>query len=323
MAQKDTVTLTHCGIELIILPAIGGRIVSARHLEGRSVIKSDSAQWDGKTKPTVDGEADFVAFNGHINWVGPQSAWWLHQNENAARKADAANWPPDPYLIYGEYTVAHQTERSIVLEGVHSPVSGITFVKEIGINDDSSVSLRVTMHNTGDSPVSWDIWYNTRMDGYSQMYVPVANVDSCRVVPVVNDSSGSMPTTTSAGFFSYLPIMPEETMRERSSKAYIYPSHPYMAAFTDDSLIIYQFELHAPESIHPEQALVEIYCHTEADAKDSLLEMEYHTQVFNLAPGEKCEAFQLWHIFPYSGGDSRLEHITYLCDAAEELSLNF
>ncbi len=130
-----------------------------------------------------------------------------------------------------------------------------------------------------------------------------------------------MPTTTSAGFFSYLPIMPDETMHERSSKTFIYPSRPYMAAFTEDSLIIFEFEHHPATCIHPEQGMVEIYCHTEQDKKNALLEMEYHSPVFKLAPGQQAEAFQLWHIFPYSGGDSRLEHVNYLCDAAEELNL--
>lgn len=321
MSQKNTVTLTHCGIELIILPDLGGRIVSARHLDGKSVLKSDPTQWDGGKKPAINAQTDFVPFNGHINWVGPQSAWWLHQNENPERRDSAAPWPPDPYIIYGEYTVTHKTDRSVVLEGSHSPISGITFVKEIGINDDGSVSLRVVMHNTSNKPVEWDIWYNSRMDGYSQMYVPVNGASDFRVAPVVNEQSGAMPHTSSAGFFSYLPIAPDEKLRERSSKTFIYPSQPYMAAFTEDSLIIFQFEKHPLASIHPEQALVEIYCHTEHDKTAALLEMEYHSPLFRLAPGEQAEAFQLWHIFPYSGGDSRLEHINYLCEAAEELNL--
>lgn len=322
MPEVTKITLSYKNIELILLPDLGGRIVSAKYNECQSVLKTDENDWDGKNKPALDGESDFYAFNGHINWVGPQSAWWTKQDINAERKENASPWPPDPYLIYGEYKITHQSERSIVLEGPASPISGIRFIKEIGINEDESVFLKTRMENTSLEIQEWDIWFNTRMDGYSNMYVPITGkAEDCRVEHVLNDQSDKMPSTQSAGFFSYLPIPPDEKYNERSSKSYIYPEQPYMAAFTKDSLIIYQFEKHPLESIHPEQALVEIYNHTEAEKNNALLEMEYHSPIFKLSPGESAEAFQIWHILPYAGEDSRLEHVEYLTSAVEELGL--
>jgi len=317
----NKITLNYQNTELIILPALGGRIVSACFAGRKSVLKSDEKEWDGANKPELNFESDFYGFNGHINWVGPQSAWWTRQDENLQRKQEAAPWPPDPFLIYGEYTVSYETERSVVLEGPASPVSGVRFIKEIGINEDGAVFLKTTIENTSNSPVDWDIWFNSRMDGYSQVYVPVANKENCRTEHVLNDKSDMMPFTLSAGFFSYLPIVPEGNFSERSSKTFIYPEKPYMAAFTSDSLIVYQFEMYPVKEIHPEQALVEIYNHTEREEKVALLEMEYHSPMFHLLPGERAEAFEIWHILPYDGGDSRLEQLDFLDDVANTLAL--
>jgi hypothetical protein len=321
MENNSIVKLNHAGIELVILPHIGGRIAAASIYGNKSVIKSNPADWIGTNKPEINAHSGFYPFNGHIHWVGPQSAWWSRQELNAARKEEKAPWPPDPYLIYGAYTVEKITDRSIAMSGPESPVSGVSFYKEIAINDDGSIYHRTVITNTSSQPQHWDIWANTRMCGYSAAYVPVESKDCFRIEHVHNNQEEQMPSIAAGGFFSYLPIEPANGAASRSSKAFIYPSKPYMAAFTGDSMILFQFALHPKNKIHPEQALVEIYCHTETDKINALLEMEQHSPMYILQPGESAEDYQIWRLLPYSGGDSRLEHIDFITEAGEVFGL--
>jgi len=282
---------------LKILPHIGATIVSLEKGGSGNLFKSDSSLWDDKNIPELNAFSDFKEYNGHTIWVGPQKDWWIKQNINTDRRDSAAPWPPDPYMAYGDYRSLRKDQNCISLESPESPISGIQVRKDIAINEDESVYLNTAFTNIIDKPVSWDIWYNTRIDGYSKVFVPVATEKDVRVVPVLSNISQKMPYEIKNGFFSYQATIPEAQFKERRSKSYIYPSRPWMAAFIGNSLLIIRFEHHDRKAIHPEQALVEIFNLTESNPKKSLLELEYHSPYKTIKPGEIMEAWEVWKVY--------------------------
>jgi len=310
----ENLIIRNADIEVIILPYIGGRLVSVKKNNGANILKSDPAMWnDTKEKPELNAFSDFKAYNGHTVWVGPQCEWWIKQNENKARKDEASMWPPDPFLIYGEYSVEKQTGSSVVLKSPESPFSHIQLFKEYAINPDGSIFLKVIMVNNTKQKISWDIWFNTRMDGMHKAYVPVYdNNEKTRIEHVISKVSTEMPYSIENDFFFYSPIAPPSTFNERSSKAFIYPKEPLIAGFSEENMLLIQFEKHPEKSIHKEQALIEIYNHTEQNPQNSLLELEYHSPYFTLKPDEFAEAHQVWNIYEYKGGNNSNDHINFL-----------
>lgn len=310
--SKKIIRLKNNSIELIVLPHIGGRIAALHRDNSKNILKSNSNLWNDTNKPELSAFSDFKAYNGHTVWVGPQSDWWRFQDLNERRKAEAAVWPPDPYTIFSEYTVVHQSPRSIRMMGVASPISHIRFDKDVAINDDGSIFLQTTITNTSSHEITWDIWFNTRLDGYCKTYVPFAQPEDVRVEPVLNDNSHEMPYSTEHNYFTYLPTVPDENFGERSSKTFIYPDKPFIAAFTDDSMLLIQFEKHKASEIHKEQALVEIYNHTEHYVNNALLELEYHSPYKTLQAHESFQAWEVWKVFPYKGSNNQESHISFL-----------
>ena len=82
-------------------------------------------------------------------------------------------WPPDPYLIYGDFKIKEQTDSYIKMVGPESPISGVQLVKEVTVLDDGRVSFKVTAKNIRDKDVSWDLWSNTRVNGHAPSYAYV------------------------------------------------------------------------------------------------------------------------------------------------------
>jgi hypothetical protein len=308
------VLLSKGSLFIKILPHIGATIVSLEKGGSGNLFKSDSSLWDDKDIPALNAYSDFKAYNGHTIWVGPQSEWWTKQNINTDRRDSAAPWPPDPYMAYGEYTTLRSDKNCISLESPESPISGINVTKEIAINDDETVYLNTAFTNIIDKPISWDIWYNTRIDGYSKVFVPVTSDKDIRVVPVLNAISQEMPYEIKDGFFSYKACVPEVAFKERRSKTYIYPNRPWIAAFIGNNLLVIRFEHHDRKSIHPEQALVEIFNLTEHNSADALLEMEYHSSYKTIKPGEIMNAWEVWKVYENTDTKTDEAKIAYLND---------
>lgn len=287
--------ISNNNVKIGVIPQIGGTIVFLSKDGSENLIKSNPAMWDPKQKPIVDEHTDFVAYNGHTVWLGPQNEWWMHQTVNQERRRSAADWPPDPYLYIAEYTVVEQTPTTIRLSGPHSPISGVTIEKEIAVNPDGTVFIQATVQNTGTEPCAWDVWHNTRFDGMCQMYVPVDEKD-VKVVPVLNEHSTEMPYQVADGVFSYCPQKPPKEFSERSSKTFIYPDRPEITITSGNYIVTIYFEKHTRESIHPKQGHVEIYNHTEHGDGNDLLEVEYHAPYKRLEPGERMSAWEVWSI---------------------------
>lgn len=294
-----------------ISPEIGGTIFFLSKQNSPNLLHSDESLWDPNQKPELSPFGDFIPYNGHTIWLGPQSEWWTQQSENQERKTQKAVWPPDPYITYGSYTVENKTESSISLRSVTSPVSGVQISKEIAINPDGSIFISVQVHSMVAYPISWDIWFNTRVHGFSRAYVPVSK-EHIRTEHVLSEASTEMPIGFLDGFFYYDTCMPPASHAERSSKTFLYPESPHIFAFIKNHCLHITFEKHPQSRIHPEHALVELYNHTEADSKHALLELEYHAPYVPLQPYQSMSAWQVWNVIDYAGEATEQEQIPWI-----------
>jgi len=299
-------------VQVGILVEVGGTIVSLRYKNGENILESDSTLWNEPMadRPLVNANPVWKAYNGHTVWLGPQSDWWAQQDVNPELKKTKSNWPPDPWLGYANYKILQHTDSSLIIESPASPVSGVSVTKNISISHTGKVSIIVSLKNTGNKPVSWDIWMNTRMNGMDKAYVPISKNDDVRM-------DGGSPKTAVAtriadGYFTFKPARPEKEVAVLYSKAFIYPSKPFIAGFTKNYMLLIQFEKHNKSAIHPNQALVELYNSVAIDPKQDLLELEYHSPYKTLQPGEIMQAWETWEVHTYSGSDDQQQHIEFL-----------
>lgn len=301
------VELTNNSVEVKIWPEAGGRVVWLGLKGIGNVLEFDSSIFEKPFLkiPVTSENSDFMTLNGHIVWLGPQSTWWADQDLNEKRKKNNAPWPPDPYLTYGNYKVSGNLTNTVSLISPDSPITGIRLEKEILLTDSNVVIFNVKGTNIRNSPVSRDLWLNTRFNGWSRVYVPVADTAHLKV------DGKSVPYEINKGYFTFQPMSVTEEIG--NSKAFIYPSRPFIAGFTETQLLIIEFEPHDRSLIHPEHALVEIYNHINpADTSDALLELEYHAPLRILQPGESMETHEQWTLYPYLGEKTDEARIAYL-----------
>lgn len=308
MNNQNIVYIKNAGITVGVLPHLGGTIVFLSKNNSPNILKSDSLLWNSEL--SITAYSDFFPLQGHTVWVGPQSQWWMQQSVHSKRKAEQAPWPPDPYITLGAYSISMQNEWSITLQSPHSEVWGVTMEKQIAVNPDGSVFVQVTLINSSQDIVAWDIWHNTRMPGYAKAYVQ-ASKEHVRVVPVVNDTSDQMPYGFVGDYFTYRPQAPLTT-KTLSSKAFIYPNMPVMYAFTPTHMLSISFEKHIANEIHNEQALVELYSHTQKTESEALLELEYHSKYTQIIPGDSIQSWEVWTIEDYSGEQTEASHISFI-----------
>ncbi|HYM86457.1 MAG TPA: DUF4380 domain-containing protein, partial [Pseudoxanthomonas sp.] len=319
----DSVRLENQVINLEVTPALGGRGLSFS-LKGRPNLLKVGEPLYTLPPPAASAIGDDIGYLGHDVWVGPQEQWWTQQTLNPARRGAKANWPPDPYLAFGETRIIDRTPTRLVLEGEDSPVSGVRLRKTYelsGLRADT-VEVQASARNIRDTPVSWDLWFNTRTPGSTRVYVPVTHPRDARVESSTGIGIGPIASRVEGGLFSFdRPPLPAG-MVARRGKAFLQPSAGWMAGFSGRQLFVIRFPHHPRDLIHPAQGQVELYLDDQADAGKSLLEMEVHAPYRTLAPGEEMHATESWTALAYDGPDTREAQVAFLCEvAAPQLSL--
>jgi len=307
------IMLSNSHVEVGILPEAGGRIVLLRQPGKKNVLKSDPALWDSAKQehPNVSVNSKFIPYNGHIVWLGPQSEWWIHQDVAPERKSDRAPWPPDPYLVSGNYTVEEDQDK-VIMTSPDSEVSGVRLTKEVSLESEGTVCFEVTGKNIRDSVIGWDLWLNTRLPGTTKCYVPVKDGGIMRIDGEETHEKDTMLYSIEKGFFTFFPEKPSEGKNNRIAKAFIYPAKNFMVAFNNQQALIIYFSLHPKEVIHKEQALVEIYNQVGTSPTDHLLELEYHAPYEKLMPGQEMKTSETWKLLEYNGNDNPEEHIAFI-----------
>lgn len=311
---ENLIYIENSGTRLGILTDVGGRIVYLSSNKSENLLKSDPAQWkeDKMERPEAGPFASWKAYNGHIVWNGPQSEWWIYQDVNPERKRTKAVWPPDPYLIYGQYAVTELKSNAIRLKSPESKVSGLSLEKLIEIEDDGSVLFKVKGTNIRNTPISWDLWLNSRVDGYANVYVPVESSRDAKVRSGGNANSDTVRWNITGNYFHYIPEVPPQGKTQRSSKAFITPSSNLIAAFVNDHCLLIRFPEVSPEKVHPAQAIVEIYNQITHHSEDALMELEFHAPYNLLAPGVSMETWEKWEIREYPGKESPEAQVQFL-----------
>ncbi len=295
-----------------ILPRPGGRVVLLRKPGMQNVFKSNSNLWcDEKAWPQVSAFSRFQAFNGHIVWLGPQKEWWIRQHINTKRRDNRAIWPPDPYLIYGNYEITAKTDTSATLLGPKSPVSGVQLSKKITLHSDGRVTFFTRATNIRDEPVSWGLWMNTRLPGWARCYVPAFKDDLVELAVRETESEKPLPYCFYNGYFTFLcHRVSAKPNQKYVQKAFLNPGEPFMAGFCKDQLLKISFAAVAPDRIHPQHAPVEIY--NICSAEESLLELEMHGPYTTLEPGDSMHLLQTWQLYRYHGAQHTKRHVEFI-----------
>ncbi|HPR33500.1 MAG TPA: DUF4380 domain-containing protein, partial [Prolixibacteraceae bacterium] len=197
-----------------LLPDVGGRMVFYGAPGGENLLFSDSTLWNEPEEDRIipSPEAGFKPYNGHIIWLGPQSQWWRHQTLNKRRYERGDVWPPDPYLIYGNYSVEAANDTSVLLVGPESPVSGVRVSKKFTVSG-RELLMEVSVTNVRNEPVAWDLWSNARFDAFTRFRIPVDSAGILRVKTDETPFRDSIPYALAEGFFTFQTVGPSEGKR--------------------------------------------------------------------------------------------------------------
>ena len=312
--KNDLIILRNDSVEVGILAEVGGRVVMLRKPGMKNILKSDERLWHDseRYKPEISAFSDFKAYNGHIVWLGPQSEWWTNQNINETRRNQKADWPPDPYLIYGRYEIISKSDSHIKMVGAASPVSGVRLIKEISIDSSGIVTFTASAENIRKESVSWDLWMNTRFDGFARGYVPVGENGIQEFVKTENKTSEVTPWKIENNFFTFCPSLPEKPKTEQEQEVHLRPATGFIAGFSEQQVLVIRFEKLNQYQIHPQHGQVELYNYVNVTGDDRLLELEVHGAYRTLAPGESMSMTEKWEVLPYDGEANAAHHIEFL-----------
>jgi hypothetical protein len=314
----ELVEITNGTIVLGALPSLGGRVVLLKTTGGENLLDSDPRYWKAPF-PGPSLATPFAPWNGRIVWVGPQSGFWSQQDLEPERAG--APWPPDPFNEAGRFEIVEQTPSRLRLRGEASPVTGLALEHDYEITGERTVRLAVTATNGRDTPVSWDLWPNTRVrpDGFP--YVPLGPGEESLRVDVPDDSStttGAYPHVVVEGWLAVPPgVEPEPPRRRLTVKAFVRPSSGLIAYFRDGQLLLIRAEEVPVENLHPDQAFIEIYRGAGEDPADNILELEMHGPYRTLAPGESMSFEQTFEVLDYDGSATQADHLARLAELVE------
>lgn len=312
--SDELIVLRNNHIEVGIMTEAGGRIVILRKPGFENILKTFDELMEDPEKniPEISPYNDFIEFGGHITWVGPQNEWWSHQKLNEDRYLKKADWPPDPYLIYGKNKIISQNDTSITLVGLESPISGVQITKYISIGSEGTVTIKSTAKNISKENVSWDLWMLTRLDGFAKVYVPIDDNGLLELKKNDTKKIQATPYNTLNGYFTFKSSLPESSKIEQVQEVHLNPSANFLAGIDQKQILIIQFEMLEKELIHPDHGQVELYSYINDSGTSRLLELEVHGAYRNLAPGAKMSLQETWHVFPFNSEETSEEQFGFL-----------
>ena len=303
------VELSNGEIEVVVLPSLGGRVVSLARKGGENVLDADPSHWP-PPYPAPGLATDFRPWNGRIVWVGPQSAFWSQQDLRPDLRAARAPWPPDPFNETGRFEVVERTKERLRLRGDASPVTGLALEHEIAITGARTVRMSTVATNARREPVSWDLWPNTRVRPSGFPYVPVASAAAVRVEgPKAGEPDAApYPHEVRDGWVALPPgAEPRPPQKRLWAKAFVRPAQGLIACFLPRQLLLVRAAL---GEVHEEQAPVELY--RAAGAGSDVLELEMHGPYRTLAPGAAMSFEQTFELLDDEGAPQIERHLERL-----------
>lgn len=319
---SPTLRISGPAVELEVAPRLGGRVLHFSLPGAPNLLRIGDAVRT-QPDPQVRADADNIGYLGHEVWVGPQADWWKFQTLNPARSEAAAIWPPDPWLAHAPAKILEHGDSRVRLQGAASPVSGVQLVQTFALvpQQPDTVELAVEMHNVRKVPIARDIWFNTRVDPRTRVYVPVAADGSgVRVRSDTGDGFDGLVGSTEEGLFSLELPPPGKGLQGRRGKVFIQPSAGWMAGFAAGQAFVVRFEHQPAERIHPDQGQVELYLQWQpAQPEQGVLEMEVHAPYVTLAPGASTTTRERWTVRRYDGPDRRDAQVAFLRRMLDEV----
>jgi hypothetical protein len=308
----ERIDLTNGRIVLGVLPPLGGRVVLLKTTDGENLLDADPRFWSAPFPPPAL-ETPFAPWNGRILWVGPQSGFWSQQDLRPGLKEAKAVWPPDPFNETGRFEVVERTATRIRLQGAVSPVTGLAFEHEYEITGERTVRMKDTATNGRATPVSWDLWPNTRVRPEGFPYVLLDPAVKPRLdgpKPGARDA-GPCPDTLLRGWFSLPPgCQPTPPQQRLWTKAFLQPATGLIAFFHGRQLLLIRSALVPRERLHPEQAFVELY--RAAGSQATVLELEMHGPYETIPPGARVSIEQTFEVRDYDGSPTAEAHVAHL-----------
>lgn len=199
-----------------------------------------------------------------------------------------------------------------MMTGVESPISGLIITKKILIDYRGLVTVSAIAENITDKSVSWDLWMNTRLDGFARCYVPV---DSNSVIELVKKGSDYLETTPFViedELFTFIPSVPVDGRRVQVQEVHLQPRDDYLVGFSSKQALRINFTRLERNKVHKNHGLVEIYNTVNYDGSSSLLELEVHGEYKTISPGETISLTETWEVLTYNGEGTRDGHINFL-----------
>jgi hypothetical protein len=309
----ELIEITDGTVVVGVLPPLGGRVVLLKTVGGENLLDSDPKRWRPPYPLPTVGTA-YQPWNGRIVWAGPQTGFWSQQDLRPDLKQARAQWPPDPFNETGRFDVVERTAKLLRLRGATSPVTGLGLEHEYEITGERTVRMKTTATNGRDTPVSWDLWPNTRVRPEGHPYVPLDPTQMLRMDgPHPTDTdAGACPSETRRGWLTLPPgSKPGSGHRRLWAKAYVRPARGLIAYFLGDELLLIRAPIVPRRELHGEQAFIEIYRGAGKGA-DTILELEMHGPYETLAPGASMSFEQTFEILEYDGPRTQEGHLARL-----------
>jgi len=312
-AGMELIELTNGTVVVGVVPPLGGRVVLLKTAGGENLLDSDPKRWKPPyARPAI--ETPFQPWNGRIVWVGPQSGFWSQQDLKPELKTAKAPWPPDPFNETGRFDVVEKTTTLLKLKGATSPVTGLALEHEYEITGERTVRMKTTATNGRETPVSWDLWPNTRVRPEGFLYVFPDAMQMLRMdgPPLTDGNVGAYPSEVRGGWLTLAPgRKPESGYKRLWAKAYVRPASGLIAYFLGKQLLVIRAPIVPRGKLHGEQAFIEIYRGAGKGA-DTVLELEMHGPYETLTPGASMSFEQTFEILDYDGPETQEGHVARL-----------
>jgi hypothetical protein len=309
----ELIELTNGKVVVGVVPPLGGRVVLLKTAGGENLLDSDPKRWK-PPYPRPALETPFQPWNGRIVWVGPQSGFWSQQDLKPELKKAKAPWPPDPFNETGRFDVVEKTATHLKLKGATSPVTGLALEHEYEITGERTVRMKATATNGRGTPVSWDLWPNTRVRPEGHPYVSPDPMQMLRMEgpPLTDGDARAYPSEIRGGWLTLPPgKKPESGARRLWAKAYVRPSRGLIAYFLGQQLLVIRAPIVPRGKLHGEQAFIEVY-RGAGKGVDTILELEMHGPYETLAPGRSMSFEQTFEILDYDGPETPEGHVARL-----------
>ena len=226
-----------------------------------------------------------IDLRGHIVWLSPQTEWWTQQAINQDRLSRKAIWPPDPYLIYGQYKTVVQKSDLLKLQGTISEITGLVFEHEFHLQANGNLLIKTTATNKRKEAVSWGLWSNTRIKPEALFYLkPEANVNYFLKMNKAKASSLKYEN----GYLIF-------NVEDGSGKLH-YENHLPLYANLEGWEFKKQLGKRTPGKVSDDHSAVEIFV-AQDTAQKSIIELELLGAYKTLQPNESMFMEEEWSIY--------------------------